>query len=313
MSTPPGASPPRPTRSRAPEAGAVTLIELVAAAVLSGIVAAVTIEMLAGQARFAHLQSAREEMQQNTRAVLELMTSELRGADPHGIAEALPSSLTFRSPRAWGVVCSHTSARLAALFPSAASASLGTGEEFLAIPAVGGATEWQFLGVSDLTGNAAERGQAQAACGALDASVAFGVGVASLARMYGPAVVGGVPGTLGIPAGAPGLPAGTTLYLFDPVRYQIVPPPGAGEWWVRRNTGPAMQMHPLAGPVVPESGLVFGYFDSAGNRLWDLATQAARNRVHRIEVAVVARSRQTFGEPPLLDSASASVYLRNRY
>jgi hypothetical protein len=313
MSSRPADSAPRPPRLPVREAGAVTLIELVVATVLSGIVLAVTIEMLMGQARFARLQSAREEVQQNARSLLELLTSELRGADPRGLSEAQPGAITFRSTRVWGVVCSHSSARLAALFPTPARSSLRTGDESLAIPPVGATAEWQFLDVSDLTGNVAERAEAQAACGALASSLTFGTGAASLARMYAPPVVGGVAGTLGIPAGAAGLPPGTPLYLYDIARYQTAQTGGSGDWWVRRNTGPALQMHPLAGPVFQHGGLVFAYFNRAGDAMHELSSQAARNEVQRIEVTVVAHSRERFGGLPQRDSATSAVFLRNRY
>jgi prepilin-type N-terminal cleavage/methylation domain-containing protein len=295
----------RPSRARSH--GGFTLLEVLIALVIGGIVVAVFLEVLGAQARLARLQGAREEARQNARSALELISSELRAADPRSISEAQSSSITFRVPRAWGVVCSHTSSRMAVLYPTAAVA-LRTGDEFLAIPPVSGAAEWQFLEVSDLTTAAAEWSAAHSACASLAHSITPAPGAASPVRMYAPRT-GSPPPGLGLPSGTPGLEPGSPVYVFDTVRYQVAL--SGTLRWIRRNTGPAVLMQPLAGPVPATGGLVFGYFDGAGTPLHSLATQTERNRVRLIEVTIRAQSRATFSGLPQQDSTATTVLLRN--
>jgi len=312
MATPLPALLPRTPASPAPSCRGFTLVELLAALVVAGIAATIVIQLLSSQGRLTRLQGARIESQQNSRAVLELIASELRGADPHSIATAEPGAVTFRTPRAWGVVCLHTDQRMAVAFPSAAVAALRTGEEYLAVPPVGGSAEWRFLDVSDRTGTAAERAEAQAACEGIGSGLPQVGGVQSPVRMYAPRAGDPNPEPLGIAAGTPGLMPGTPVYAFDVVRYTVGPSAAPPGWWVRRNTGPALAMHPLAGPVPESGGLRFRFLDAAGFPLTDLATAAARQEIRRVETSVVIMTRERFGGEPLHDSASTSVFLRNR-
>src|SRR5687767_12028100 len=55
-----------------------TLIELLVAIVIGSVVVGSLFQMISGQGRFVELQSAREEVQQNGRAAVELIGSELR-------------------------------------------------------------------------------------------------------------------------------------------------------------------------------------------------------------------------------------------
>jgi len=312
MAIPHPASLPRTSASPVRSCRGFTLIELLAALVVAGVAATIVIQLLSAQGRVTRLQGARIESQQNSRAVLELIASELRGADSHSIASAEQGAVTFRTPRAWGVVCLHTHERMAVAFPSAAVAALRTGEEFLAVPPVGGSTEWRFLDVSDRTGTAAERAEAQTACVAIGSGLPQVGGVQSPVRMYAPRPGDSSPEPLGIAAGSPGLMPGTPVYAFDAVRYavgQSAAPPG---WWIRRNTGPAMAMHPLAGPVPESGGLRFRFLDAAGDPLTDLSTAGARQSIRRVEASVVTATRERFAGEPLHDSASTSVFLRNR-
>jgi hypothetical protein len=288
------------------------LVELLASLVIGSVVVLILFELLAGQGRIARLQAAREEVQHNARASLELITSELRGVDPASLVEAGPDRLGFRLPRAWGVVCAHTSTRLAVAFPEAAVPALRSGEEWVAIPSVDGGSGWHFLAVSDLTGNTAERGQAVAHCDALGVQHASLPATRSRVRMYGPRDGGASAPPLGLAGGGRGHEPGTPVYTFDEVRYHVAEQAGTGEWWIRRNTGPALAMHPLAGPVPEHGGLRFRYLDAAGAEVSDPAAAAERVRTRRVEVTVTIRSRARFGGQPLQDSAATGVFLRNR-
>jgi prepilin-type N-terminal cleavage/methylation domain-containing protein len=312
MSSHPTALRRQQARLAAPERGGFTLVELLVALVLTATVVAVLFELLVGQGRIVRLQNAREEVQQNARATLELIASELRGVDSRAITAAGSNTITFRMPRAWGVVCEHTPDRLAALFPSAAVHALRTGDEFLAIPPAGLSTSWQYLAVTDRTTNSAEWSAAAARCAALQPSIVFTSGGRSPVRSYVGRETASSPATLGLPAGGEGLPPGTPIYVYDDVRYGIGTSAGTPGSWIRRNTGPALQMHPLAGPVPPTHGLVFRYLDAEGLPVTDLGTAAGRERIARVEITVVAHSRALFNNQPQQDSVSTLVYLRNR-
>jgi prepilin-type N-terminal cleavage/methylation domain-containing protein len=85
-----------------------TLIELLIALVISGILVAAVLQTLGGQARFAEMQSGREEVQQNARASVELISSELRSIPPGGFTiEEEGSRITFQLPSAWGKLCRY--------------------------------------------------------------------------------------------------------------------------------------------------------------------------------------------------------------
>jgi prepilin-type N-terminal cleavage/methylation domain-containing protein len=289
---------------RAPEAAGFTLIEVLTALLIGAVVVGAVVALLSAQARISRLETGREEARHNARAALEQIVAELRAVGPDGIVAAGTNTITFRSPRAWGLVCRHTPERLAVIFPSAAGPALRTGEEWAALPPVGASTTWQFLEVNDLSGSAAERMSARAACAALEP----GDLERSAVRAYGPRATGA---TLGIPPGGAGLDAGTPFYLFDDVRYQVAPAAGVEIYWIRRNTGPAMVMTPLAGPVPQHGGLTFRYLDASGAPVVDLSTAAARARIRRVEVVVVAQNRAVGGVPQR-DSVASVVHLRNR-
>src|SRR5690606_941020 len=86
------------------------------------------VELVGGQARFVEMQSAREEVQQNTRAALELIGSELRALPPGGaLVRAADDSITLRTARFWGVVCAIGGATsLDIALPALAGASFAT-------------------------------------------------------------------------------------------------------------------------------------------------------------------------------------------
>jgi hypothetical protein len=278
------------------------LVALVCTAVLCSIMAA----MLVAHGRFAALQNAREDAQQNARATLELIAAELRGIDPHAVAVAEERTITFRLPRAWGVVCHHVADRLSVLYPAVATPALLAGDDLLAIPPVARDSGWQFLPVKDA---AAEAAAARAHCDAMGPGLPPGSSSATAARMYAPRDDSTFTRTLGIATGERGLPPGTPVYVHEEIRYQVALSGTA--WWIRRNTGPAMAMHPLAGPVPERGGLRFVYHDSAGAILSGLGSQGARDRIRSVDVMVEMQSRAHFNGVPVRDSIGTRVTLRN--
>ena len=68
--------------------GGFTLVELLVALVISGVLMATVFQILTGQSRAVAVQGAREESQQNVRGALEIVASELRTAVPQEIGRA---------------------------------------------------------------------------------------------------------------------------------------------------------------------------------------------------------------------------------
>jgi prepilin-type N-terminal cleavage/methylation domain-containing protein len=302
-----------------------TLIELLIALVLSGIVAGVVFQLVLGQGRFAQLQGAREEVQQNARAALEVISSELRGIGHEGIADGTADAITLRSPLAWGLVCGYLGTSdeyVAVLFPSPAQQTV-IGEAnrlpdqtvFLAAPAtVVGGPAWEFLEVTDVTAgglSGAGLSDANSKCNTgLDPEpdVAGTNANASRVRVYASKAT--------LPPIPSSMLAGSSVYLYRTVTYDV----GASDFpdqWIRRNA------EAMSGPVPNDGGLVFTYFAPAGGVDQDItadieaaadlaARQALLNDVRRVRIQVNTQSTATFGGQAQGQSDSTEVYLRNR-
>jgi type II secretory pathway pseudopilin PulG len=295
---------PRMRRMPVPsERTGATLVEVLVALATGGILAGTIATVLVAHGRFAAVQTAREEVQQNARATLELITSELRGVAHGAITVAEDATIAFRLPRAWGVVCRHLPDRLSVLFPSGALPMLRADDDLLALPPVGTATEWRFLPVHGGSGDAV----AAAECAALNPT---GGGGDLQPWLLAPRADTTFPRTLGIVPGEAGLPPGAPVYVHDEVRYAVASS-GAAGWWIRRNTGPAMLMHPLTGPVPPTGGLRLVYLDEHGAVIADRTAAEVRERIRGVEITVVMLSRTHFRGEPLRDSVTARVQLRN--
>jgi Tfp pilus assembly protein PilW len=83
------------------------LVELMVALVISGILVGIIFQFLLGQTRFARLQGAREEVQQNARVAVDVISSDLRAVGRMGSLQPTPTRLTF-GPLAHGDSCAGT-------------------------------------------------------------------------------------------------------------------------------------------------------------------------------------------------------------
>lgn len=287
----------------APDRFGFTLIELLVALVLSGIVVSIIFQLLVGQSRFARLQTARQEVQQNSRAALDVIAAELRAIGPQGVIKATPDSIRFRSPRAWGMVCGYVSGNIVVLFPSAAVATLPSStdvlDDSLALePSGSSGSNWRFLPVEDRTPS--ELGAAQTQCAGLnpDPPLTTTDWRLSRARAF---------------SGAPTDPdeqlaPGGRIYLYDRISYKT-DDSSVGGLWIKRREG--ARFEPLAGPVPAAGGLVFRYLQEDGTDITSLvlADSANVDNIRQVEVTVVMKSSTEIAQH---DSASTLVYLRNR-
>jgi prepilin-type N-terminal cleavage/methylation domain-containing protein len=274
-----------------------TLVELLVALVISGLLGAVIFQMMAGQSRIVAVQSAKEEAQQNARGALEVISSELRGAVPAGILAAEAQSLTFMQPRMWGFVCSGAGNTLTALFPDAGGLSLTAGEATGVMVNTGtlAAPVWfplpparvQVTAIRTVAG-----GGGAAACNGLGASGnlqaleidANGIGAAAVSRR--------------------------TVMLYTMTRYDLAEVGGA--WWLQRSNGMdngQFVQQPLAGPVEPAK-VGFQYYAADPNAALGMPV-AAPGTVRMVRVQVVTNSAQTLNGRVQRDSGAVTVMLRN--
>lgn len=287
--------------SRRREAG-FTLIELMVSLVISGILAVVIFQLIEGQGRFTSMQSAREEVQQNSRASLELIASELRAVPPEGITVAKDTTIDFRLPRTWGVVCRDLPAAdnvawiaaPAGTFPDPfpTNVELAEGTEWglaleSATPGV-----YDTATISAVASNTAPCESALAISAAKDVSQYYGFTVANLSN------VAGASGARNV--------VGARAFLYQRVRYDLGKSSGYEGTWLRRRTLDGRSVpQPMAGPVVGSRGLSLTYFGTAGA----LAQPVTPAAVRRVQVKVSMESRN---KKLAQDTDSLVIHLRSR-
>ncbi len=281
--------------------GGFTVIELLVALVLGGVVVGSIFQLLSGQGRFVEMQSAREEVQQNTRASLELIGSELRTV-PAGdaLVQAARDSITIRAPRIWGVVCAvggPTSFDVA--FPVIAGANygtnLGTGMVVnFGTPAV---PIWSSAATITAIGNASST------CGGN--ALPAGIERRTLTVATTPQNGGSTPVN------------GNVLYLYEQVTYRTGTSSAVPGLWIQRRVGDGLgsSNQPLAGPVEDNgNGLRFEYFAGSTNvplttPILDAPTRAS---VNRVIVVVESVSRNSLSGERESKADTVIVPLRNR-
>lgn len=273
-----------------------TLVELIVSLVISGFLAGVVFQLVRGQERFVGVQGAREEVQQNGRAALELISAELRGVNAEAIDSAGPGYVRFRVPRTWGLVCGNGggAGTLLVVFPGADLAAFRSGTENADGLAVrdslpGLTRRWSFATVSDVT-PAGGAGAAQ--CPGLTPE-AGRVQVRTLSS---------VPTSMPVQVGEP-------AYLYDVVAYDVAESNAPGNWLRRTDSG---SPQPLAGPLATDSiGPVFRlrYFNATGGEIPQPITAGARATIAAIQVRVTTASRSSKLRQEFSDSTR--VHLRN--
>jgi len=286
-----------------------TLIEVLVALVLASLLAGVIFQVVRGQARFASVQGAQQEVQQNARGAVEIIASDLRAAQDSGLVEANANSITFLLPRAWGVSCGGSGTALNVVFPTVpdtsvmwalnnASGVLADTSTVANTPGWGPMPSSTFTGRATVTSITAQNPVLGAAGNVCADSVRSD---SASARVRGRTLNG---------AGLPIVRKGNSVYLYQIARYDV----GTvdGEYWIRRSNGlPGdSNQQPLAGPISSASALSFTYYKTDGTTFSPGTDLTLLRQVARIGVKVVAHSR-TKGRAELTDSVQTSVLLRN--
>jgi prepilin-type N-terminal cleavage/methylation domain-containing protein len=281
-----------------------TLVELLIAIVILGIVSAALYRVLVNNQRIYQAQTQHIDLQENIRAAVTILPADLREIDAtDGDIKAMSASaITIRAMRYLAIVCSPP--------------VLGAGTN--GIPVILRRSPfWGVRGINTATdslfiyyeGNESSRKDDNWALAAPTAAVNSvcpdtkpGITVTVNFRNIGAAPL--LPNTAGaILNGAP-------VRGFETVTYQVYQPVGDTSYYIGLQMG-ANARQPVIGPVL-SNGLQFAYYDSTG------VVTADRFRVARIDITVRGKTAQPIrtgtGSATLtnaVDSVTTSVALRN--
>jgi len=279
-----------------------TLVELLVALVLMGIVTAAIYRVLVNNQRTYQSQTQRIDLQQNIRAAATILPAEFRELNAFdGDIKAMgPDSIMIRAMRQFGVLCT--------------------------VPVLtGGVVTGKFLVLRDEITMGSRAFQVGDSILVFDEGSedsrnddAWAVGRVALPAPSALACPDGRAGTkvnvdfaaFGAPLvnAANAIPVGAAVRGFEVVTYKIYQA-ADGLWYLGLIT-PGNVVQPLVGPLVGNTGLRFNYFNGAG------AVAAVPTSVAQIEIIVRGRTAQAIqlpsgGQVTPVDSVVTRVALRN--
>ena len=288
-----------------------SLVELLVAMVLLGIVSMAIYRVLVNNQRVYLAQTQRIDLQQNIRAAETILPAEFRELDAseNDIKAMSATSLQIRAMRWLGFVCQRPVMGVPLNNnPTMIIRGGAPGQPaFYGARAPDGNKDSLLIYYDGNQANPMDDWWARARLSAGAAAVCPTGGTGLLLTMpaiqLDPSPLGASPNVAGaITVGAP-------VRGFEVVTYQLYRPAGDTSWYLGlQPAGQAMQ--PLIGPLLP-NGLTFSYFDVAG------AVTNDPTLVARIDVAVRARTARAVrsgGSADLratVDSVNISVALRN--
>jgi type II secretory pathway pseudopilin PulG len=284
------------------------MVELMVAMVITGLLLGVIFQLMQGQGRYVSRQSAKEEVQQNNRAALDLIGSELRTVPSgNGIEMAAEDSIGIRSVRLWAVVCvgsgggTSVSVRMPILPGASFATNLGT--HFVAdVDADAAAEAWTSpVRVTEIGAPVAVP---PASClFETETSLPAGIEVRTLSLGSTPtnAATSEEPVT------------GDPAYVYDLVTYRTGESSTGGEWIQRRlGSGSGASNQPMAGPVPHGEGLEFTYYAGTTVVPTPITDEATRASVDRLSMIVRTVSRNQMSELRQAKTDTITVSLRNR-
>lgn len=281
-----------------------TLIELMLALVILGIVSAGIYRVLVTNQRTYLAQTQRIDLQQNIRAAATILPAEFRemNAADSDIVSMATSSITFRAMRQLGFLC---------VTPPLGG---GIGQITLTVrkSPMFGSKQTFAAGDSLLVfyeGNQASRsddswlrGEVKTANngGCPDPNGTPPAWVLGLQAQW---IAGGQFNVAGA------ITNGSPIRRFVPVTYSLWQSPTDNAYYLAQTAGGSTQ--PLVGPLSGADGLTFNYFDAAGN--------VTANRVQVAQIQIIVRGRTaskiqqpgTAGVAYKIDSVVTRVAIRN--
>lgn len=269
-------------KSRRPHpAGGFTLVEVIVAMTLTGLVVAGTLRALSAQKKFYARQARILDARHAMRAATTILASELREASPGGgdVYAIAPDSVALRSTVGFGVACAvDLAAGQLALIHVSGHFRIDAGDSVLVFVENGepdGDDTWRALEVT--------------AIGTTGPSCAWGAPSERLIRVSG--------SLNGVWVGAP-------VRLFR--AYAYAPFQLESRWWLGRRDRSQPDYVPVAGPLAPpdSGGLQFSFFDANGDAV------SNPSQVARVYITVRAPTYRSLTDPDYR-SLSVSTYLRN--
>jgi prepilin-type N-terminal cleavage/methylation domain-containing protein len=267
----------RPPRSRG-----YTLVEVLIAMTLTGIVVAGMLKALTAQKKFYARQSRILDARHAMRASATILASELRelsasGGDIYALA---PDSIALRSTVAFGIVCNVDLAGGRLSLTHTTGHFRLEGEDSVLVFVEGSSVfdddSWRTLPATGITmfGPSCSSGRAPDRVVSLSGNLS-GVTVGSPVRIFRPYIYG-------------------LFQLND-------------RWWLgRRGRAAGSSYVPVAGPLAPpaDQGLVLTYQDSLG------VPTADRSEVARVEIKIRAPTYRSLTDPDYRELLT-SAFLRN--
>ena len=292
-----------------------TMVELLVALVLLGLVSAALYRVLVNNQRLYVAQTQRIDLSQNIRAAANILPAEFRqldaGDNPGDIISMASDSITIRAPRWTTFVCvapvlngvtttglTMTVRGMAPgqpMFFGSRAAAVGQDSMYVYLDADQTSRLDDYYVPAKLTAIAA---QVPGSCGGAPPQPGTVV-------TWNGSFFAGNNAAGAITVGAP-------VWGYERVTYKLFRPAGDTSYYIgyRPDQPAGTTMQPIVGPVL-SNGLTFQYFDSTG------APTAIRTRVARIDITVRARSNiavRSGGTAPartIVDSIVTSVALRN--
>jgi prepilin-type N-terminal cleavage/methylation domain-containing protein len=289
-----------------------TMVELLVALVLLGLVSAALYRVLVNNQRLYMAQTARIDLSQNIRAAVNILPAELREIDAADgdIIAMSATSLEVRAMRWLGFAC--VAPVMGGVTTNGLTITIRGGAPgqpmFFGSRAINVATDTMLLYYD---GDATTRNDDYWARGVF-------TGIAPVAATCPDPTVPPQPGRLvtfnlnllGIGVNQAGaIPTGAPVWGYEHVKYQLYQA-ADGFWYIGLQPGGQGALQPLIGPVLA-NGLTFTYYDVNGN------VTATRAQVARVDITVRARSQNPVrggGQAPaavMVDSITTSVALRN--
>lgn len=282
---------------RVTRARGFTLIEMMVALVITGLVMTTLYRMLTANQRFYRSQSSILDVQENMRAAAQILPGEFKGLDASGgdIIAMSDTAITIKADRGLRFVCAApdktngyvivaNNTAFGYRAPDATRDSLLIFRD--ADVRVGTDDSWLHAPIA---------ATASANCTNGTAGTRYTV----------TGLVGGISKLDSVWVGSP-------VHYFEVVNYRLYND-GTGVWWlgVRGYTGGTWgSTSPIAGPLRPTTGINFKYWDSTGT------ITATPAQVAQMRVTVRGLSTQAINIPGRVvaqyaDSLSTRIYLRN--
>jgi prepilin-type N-terminal cleavage/methylation domain-containing protein len=279
-----------------------TLVELLIALVILGIVSAGLYRVLVNNQRLYQAQTQRIDLQQNIRAAVTVLPADLREIDAtDGDIKAMSAtSITIRAMRYLAIVCSA---------PVLGGVTTNVGlivrrAPFWGVRGINTSTDSLLIYYEGVESTRKDDDWALARPTIVNAGVNCPDGRPGVAVTVSFANLGG--GGLANAAGA--ILNGAPVRGFETVTYQLY---AVGtDWYIGMKAG-SNSLQPLVGPVL-SNGLRFAYYDSTGVVTTDSSRVARIDITVRGQTAQLVRTGGTSGAlARAVDSVTTSVALRN--